>query len=365
MKRIFINQPRISYYIGGAEMVSLDHAKYLYSNGYEVTILTIKPLTIGYNYSDRYLEFKNFYKGKISFLEFEFEPKYRYIFNIKPGENRNRWNFESIIYNKYLNKAFYNVDNAVMISYYILDAISIDSKIENCLYLCGRPKEVDIFQGSFLVAYDRIMAITKDVKKYWQQFTKQTIQILSTGVDSKRFCPCRNNKHTISNILYLGRVIKRKGIEDFLELSKESFKTKNCLNFTVVGDGPEIELYKNEYKKYVKFINPTSCPEEFYKKNDIVICPSKYGEGLQGVILEAMSSGCIVIATNTDINRELLHNERGFLIGRDFRELANCLEDICKLDSKHLNRIRENARKYVQKNYSWTNKIKDLMELIK
>ena len=251
-----------------------------------------------------------------------------------------------------------------MLSYYILDAISVDSKIKNCLYLCGCPKDTDIFQGSFLVAYDKVMAITEGVKKYWQQFTKQDIQIVPTGVDTERFSPLYN-RCTISNVLYLGRVIKRKGIEDFLEVSKTSFKLRNNLIFTVVGDGPEIEFYKNKYNKYTDFIKPTNHPEEFYKKNDIVICPSKYGEGLQGVILEAMSSGCIIVATDTDINRELLCSDRGFLIGHEARGLERCLENICKLDGEYINHIRENARKYIQKNYSWANKIKDLMEVIK
>lgn len=56
--KIIINQPRVSYYVGGAEIISFQHAKYL-SETDSVFFITINPLSIGKNYSSHYLDFKN------------------------------------------------------------------------------------------------------------------------------------------------------------------------------------------------------------------------------------------------------------------------------------------------------------------
>ena len=56
--KIIINQPRVSYCVGGAEIISFQYAKYL-SETDSVFFITINPLSIGNNYSSHYLDFKN------------------------------------------------------------------------------------------------------------------------------------------------------------------------------------------------------------------------------------------------------------------------------------------------------------------
>lgn len=69
MREIIINQPRMSYYVGGAEMLSMDHARFLCMKGYKVRIFTIDPALGGMGYSERYLKFKDEFKKKIEFIE--------------------------------------------------------------------------------------------------------------------------------------------------------------------------------------------------------------------------------------------------------------------------------------------------------
>ena len=59
----------MSYYVGGAEMLSMDHARFLCMKGYKVRIFTINPVLGGMRYSERYLKFKDEFKKKIVFTE--------------------------------------------------------------------------------------------------------------------------------------------------------------------------------------------------------------------------------------------------------------------------------------------------------
>lgn len=365
MKEIIINQPRVSYYIGGAEMLSMDHARFLCLKGYKVRLFTINPYSVKLQYSKRYLKFKNDFADKIKFIEINLKSKHWSIYNTLPGEDRYRWNYESIVY----SSIFSNIVNKfkikiTIISYYILDAIGVNSDlITNCLYLCGVPREIDIFQGSFLYPYNRLIAITNEVKMYWQQFTSRIISVVSSGVDIERFY-FYNSRKEINKILYLGRILKRKGIEAFLDLACLFGDKNNNLRFEVVGDGPNLERYKAGFNEKIKFVGNVDDPEKYLMENDVIICFSEYGEGLQGVILEAMATGCLVIATRTEINSSLLSNGGGILVDYDFDDLVKSVRGILNMKISYVNQMRINARKIIEDKYSWDVKINELIEVI-
>lgn len=365
MREIIINQPRMSYYVGGAEMLSMDHARFLCMKGYKVRIFTINPALANMGYSERYLKFKDEFKKKIEFTEINLGEKHKDIYKTSPGEDRHRWNHESIVYSGIFSNIVNSLDvRTIIISYYILDAIGINSDyIINCLYLCGTPHNVDVFQGSFLYSYDKIIAITDEVRDYWQQFTKMEISVVSSGVDIERFC-FLGDRGNITKLLYLGRILKRKGIEDFLKLSSLLKDDARGLQFDVVGDGPNLEIYKKKFGGSVKFIGSVEDPEKYFMESDVVICFSEYGEGLQGVILEAMSTGCIVIATRTKINSSLLCDGCGILVDYDFDELIKGVKRLLLMSNDSLNLMRINARKKIENKYSWDVKINEIIEIM-
>ena len=45
--KIIINQPRSSYFVGGAEMISFNHAINFLKQGHEVYYFTISPKSVG------------------------------------------------------------------------------------------------------------------------------------------------------------------------------------------------------------------------------------------------------------------------------------------------------------------------------
>ena len=98
--KIIINQPRASYFIGGAEMISFDHAANFLQLGHEVYFFTISPKSIGLNYSKPFKNFYDRFKDKVKFIEIKQDSKIKYIYSIVPGEDRCRWNIESIYYYK-------------------------------------------------------------------------------------------------------------------------------------------------------------------------------------------------------------------------------------------------------------------------
>lgn len=345
--KIIINQPRASYFVGGAEMISYDHAINFLKQGNNVTFITINPNSVGLEYSKQYKNFYNNYSKKIDIIELNQDENARYIYNIVPGEDRCRWNIESIYYNQRLYEYLVN-DNKkydLIFSYYNLDAVFVPKNLikNNMLYLCGIPREQNDFQGSFLSTYTHICAISEEVKKSWEKYAKNGIKVVTTGVDFDRFTKDSDNLHDTINLLFVGRIIRRKNVDLIIDVF-EALKKEYNLKLTIVGDGPEKENLEKKSKDVI-FTGTVDNPEYYYKEADVFVTPSKFGEGLQGTILEAMSSGLTVVASNTKINSELLSDGKGFVVNPYFDSLKNGIISAINCDR---NLITNKCIKYIR-----------------
>ncbi|WP_217077952.1 glycosyltransferase family 4 protein [Clostridium baratii] len=134
------------------------------------------------------------------------------------------------------------------------------------------------------------------------------------------------------NILFLGVLIKRKGIYDLIEAIKILYDkgviNKNNLKFIIGGIGKEEEkikelVYKYNLKQYVNLIGWVDgvSKEKLLMSSQLFILPS-YNEGLPMAILEAMSYGIPVISTDVgSISEVVMNNITGSLV-----ETGNCEE---------------------------------------
>ena len=363
--KIIINQPRASYFVGGAEMISFDHAINFLKLNNDVYFFTISPKSIGLDYSKQFKKFYQEYCDKIHIIEINQDEKIKYIYNIQPGEDRCRWNIESIFYNKKLYEyvASSNERYDIIFSYYNLDAVFIPENLidKNVLYLCGIPREQNDFQGSFLSAYDNILAISDEVKNSWEKYCRKQVEVISTGVDCERFMlKDFNNYNDELTLLYVGRLISRKNVDNII-LAFEKLRSKYKMKLVIVGDGPDRKRLEN-ISDYCVFTGVVDDVENYYKQADIFISPSSFGEGLQGTILEAMCSELTIVATNTKINNQLLSDGRGVIVEPSIDSIIEGIEKAIYVDKKE---IAKKNRKYVLDNYTWISKTSRILEVLK
>lgn len=139
-------------------------------------------------------------------------------------------------------------------------------------------------------------------------------------------------------VIFLGVLIKRKGVEDLLNAIKilETSKKIDNTHFIIVGTGPEEEVLKSQCNKLqldkiVDFIGWVDGKEKLnlIKESQMLVLPS-YNEGLPIAILEAISYGLPVVATNVgDVSSAVRDEENGFLveIGNE-KQLADKIDKI-------------------------------------
>ncbi|MFW6015620.1 MAG: glycosyltransferase family 4 protein [bacterium] len=216
----------------------------------------------------------------------------------------------------------------------IYDGIGFRSKIiqENCLKL------VNLKQKKFII-YSGIP------EKYLINKEKLMLKLKENGTPIK--------------IIYVGQMIRRKKVYEIISalgIIKDDFDYK----FTIVGNGKELQRCKKAVIQYslskrVNFLGKLSRENVFnaMRNSDIFIMISEK-ETFGLVYLEAMASGCIVIASkNEGIDGVIMDGYNGFLIpAGDEVALAKILLKVNNMSNEERRQIKINA-------YETANKMTD------
>lgn len=196
--------------------------------------------------------------------------------------------------------------------------------------------------------------IYNDYKKY------NVKKIISTTLSKEEIISdedlhIRNNKTL--KIIFVGRLSKEKGIEILLKASAK-IKNQYSIKIVIVGDGPE----KEHLMQLVKDLNLEGIVDfkglisnrlqlqGLFDESDIFVLPS-LTEGTPKVILEAMSRGLPVVASNVGgIPSVITHEKNGLLydVG-DTNQLSEIIVNL-HLDSQKRMNLALNGLKFSRKN---------------
>lgn len=136
--------------------------------------------------------------------------------------------------------------------------------------------------------------------------------IPGSGVNLEKFklLPYPDNGEVI-RFSFIGRVMKEKGIEHFLEAAKVIKNQYPNTEFQIIGpceeDYKEI-LYNYQKEKLIIYHGAQNDVREFHRLSHCTVHPSYYPEGMSNVLLESAASGRPVITTNRSGCREIVEN---------------------------------------------------------
>ena len=147
-----------------------------------------------------------------------------------------------------------------------------------------------------------------------------------------------------------------KGIKELLQATRLS-KNKKIV-YLIAGDGPltpivEAEVIRNSNILFKGKINNKELAN-FYNAADVLIVPSIHEEGFGRVILEALSSGLPVIASNRGGIKEAITSDVGILIKITPKIIKDTLEQLIR-NKKKLDNMKISAMVYAKIRYSQKN----------
>lgn len=198
----------------------------------------------------------------------------------------------------------------------------------------------------------KVIAISNDVKKSLIEYLgipENQISVIYNGIDTSRFTTnVQENLNNPVRLIYVGRLIKEKGVQLTLEALSNLPKGLNW-TFDIIGDGSyrkELEQQVNalELKAQVHFMGNCSNIPELLKEHDVFIHMPEWDEGFGITIIEAMAAGLLCICREKGGIPEIVtHGKDGILI-YSRKELTEVLADILSRSEKYqVLKLRENA----------------------
>lgn len=194
--------------------------------------------------------------------------------------------------------------------------------------------------------------------------------IPGSGVNIEQYKTDNYPKDNYVNFLYVSRIMKEKGIEEYLEAAKYiKSKYPNTI-FHIVGFCEEeyqdklVELEKKGIIKYHGFQRDVL---EFYRKAHCIIHPTYYPEGMSNVLLESAACGRAIITTNRSGCREVVNdNVNGYLIEpRNVNDLIIKIEKFLKLSYPEKKQMGIEGRKKVENEFDRKIIVETYLENIK
>ena len=113
--------------------------------------------------------------------------------------------------------------------------------------------------------------------------------------------------------ILVSRMVKQKGILNYLEAAKMCYENGYKYNFLLVGQldtDSSISIDDiNKYSKYVKYLGRREDVKELMSISDIFVLPTYYREGVPRVLLEASALGLALITTNMPGCKDIVIDE--------------------------------------------------------
>lgn len=216
------------------------------------------------------------------------------------------------------------------------------------MYLFSKMNDTGFLKRCFYFLLTQITLLTSDIytvasicdynflKKTF--ITKNNIEVRPNWVEKRPYKII--DERYKNRIISIGRLEDQKNFKYILEELKD-------LNFVIdiVGDGggeKELQNFADKNKIMVNFLGTMKNEEllNLLEKYMFYISASKF-EGNPKTVLEALSVGCVVFASNIQNHQELINHSNGYL----FNLTKNSLKSVVKDPNKNLSELKTKSKK--------------------
>lgn len=207
-------------------------------------------------------------------------------------------------------------------------------------------------------------AMAEHIDRIYAPIVRPTV--ISMGIDASRvFTPASNPQRADNEILFVGRLVEKKGLSHLIEAMPTVLRQRPDVRLTIVGTGPEETATRNLAERLgvsaaVRFEGAVLNADltEYYRRATLLAAPfvvaSNGDQDSVGLVCaEALACGCPVIATDIGLGAVVVDGITGRLSKTaDSADLAEKILEM--LDQPHdRRRLSASGRTHVLENFDW------------
>ncbi len=204
-----------------------------------------------------------------------------------------------------------------------------------------------------------------DDMKLFQKYKIVPKKIMDTvpgsGVNINKFSPIKKNSSKKFVFLFSGRLLRDKGIGEYVEAAEIVAQKYKKTEFHVIGMINEYnpnsvsndQMSEWIKKGNIKFFGETDNVIEFLKQTDCIVFPSYYREGIPKTLLEAASMEIPIITTNNIGCKDVVDDGiNGFICKtKDINNLVDKMVEMLKLPNEKRIKMGKKGREKVLTNF--------------
>ena len=218
---------------------------------------------------------------------------------------------------------------------------------------------------------DEIIVLSVGVQEYFEKTYGRKTRFIPNGVNRPEIQKPEliTEKYGLtkdSYILFLGRLVPKKGLRYLIEAYKQ---TKTNKKLVIAGGSSDTDSFMKEIKKLAKgderilftgFVQGKML-DELYSNAYVYTLPSDL-EGMPLSLLEAMSYGNCCLTSNIPECTEVVEDKALIFKKSDVDDLKNCLQDACDHPEKVLE-LKKQAADFICEKYNWDDVVEETMKL--
>ena len=239
----------------------------------------------------------------------------------------------------------------------------------NIGYYYGRP-----LLHPYLAHIHRGIAVSEPARAFVNRyFPEFPLHVIPNGIDVDVYrpglAPIRHLRDDKLNILFVGRLEKRKGLGDLLRAYQALKPRVPRSRLIIVGDGPlrsRVESFATRHRLtdvVIAGFVPDSVKPRYYCSADVFCAPATGAESFGIVLLEALASGLPVVATEVPGYMSVLEPGRDSVTvqPKNWRELAASLVILAR-DPELRTRMSDYALQKARR-YSWDHVASEVVDV--
>jgi glycosyltransferase involved in cell wall biosynthesis len=239
-------------------------------------------------------------------------------------------------------------------------AMDEEKNLVKKLVIALEAKRVKNYERKICMKADSILCVAESDRKYLEQIgiPKERLNVLtSVGDDSLLKLDELKYDTNEKSLLHIGTMSWEANINGILWFTNEIWpylkKKEPELKFYIVGKNPpECIIRLSKIYKDIIVTGFVEDIEPYYQKCRVFVVPLRFGSGIKVKILNAMARGLPVVTTPVGIEGMNVQDSIDIMVGSTPDEIISKI--IILLNDKTIwTKISNNARKTIQKNYTW------------
>ncbi len=180
---------------------------------------------------------------------------------------------------------------------------------------------------------------------------ERTVVLNGAGVNLEEYVYKTLPQQGPLRFLFIGRIMKEKGIDEFLGAAQKLHSQYNQVKFDIVG--PLEEQYEEKINQFqekgiIHYYGYQKDVKPFIERAHCLVLPS-YHEGMANILLEAAAMGRPLITSNINGCKEAI-KDNGYLVNvKDEEDLYRKLESFIKLTDEERQAMGKASREHMEK----------------